>query len=233
MLEPIANPNILHKTKGHFSTSWQVDMNVDELIEWSALSIPDQMSKAVAKRKIEYLAGRYCAQQAMKKCGFKETAVVGLNKEDRAPVWPKGIIGSITHTGGFVSAVADFASHIRGVGIDTEKIITQKSEASLERMVLNPPEFELAETLCPEVISQHEFYTLVFSAKESIYKCLYPLVGRFFGFKDANIVMVDLSKRCWQFQLTTHLHQNFPKGFEGIGKFALDSNLVHTAFELL
>ena len=39
-----------------------------------------------------------------------------------APIWPEGVIGSITHTESFIGAVVESSHKLRGVGIDTEKI---------------------------------------------------------------------------------------------------------------
>src|SRR4051812_2128234 len=55
------------------------------------------VSRAVAKRKREFALGRMCAHRALSALGVP---ACGLPMAaDRSPVWPSGIVGSITHSG--------------------------------------------------------------------------------------------------------------------------------------
>ena len=63
----------------------------------------DCIGDMVEKRRLEFTHGRYCAHQAMQLLGM---SVVAIPKgTDRAPVWPDGIIGSISHSGDTAAAV--------------------------------------------------------------------------------------------------------------------------------
>ncbi len=52
--------------------------------------------KAVPKRIHEFAGGRACARAALSQIGYGGVAV--LRGADRAPIWPAGATGSITHT---------------------------------------------------------------------------------------------------------------------------------------
>src|ERR1700688_5221299 len=83
--------------------------------------LPQALRHATQKRQREFLAGRWCAKQALQCLGAGSTHVAMAG--DRAPIWPDGVVGSITHTGGFVAAAVAWAADIAGVGIDSEEII--------------------------------------------------------------------------------------------------------------
>jgi len=81
-----------------------------------------------------------------------------------------------------------------------------------------------------------ETATVVFSAKESLYKCLGPLVGTMFDFLDAEI---QVSKEAivrgagvFRARLLSDLPNGFARGFALDGAFGIEGGHVHTALEL-
>ena len=70
--------------------------------------------------------------------------------------------------------------------------------------------------------------TLLFSAKEAIFKCLYPVVGRRFYYEDARITSADLATGCFVAQLMTTLAPGFERGAILRGRFEIDDVRVHT-----
>src|ERR1700738_5557121 len=83
--------------------------------------LPQALRHATQKRQREFLAGRRCAKQALQGLGAGSTHVAMA--EDRAPIRPGGVVGSITHTGDFAAAAVAWAADIAGLGIDSEQII--------------------------------------------------------------------------------------------------------------
>lgn len=77
-------------------------------------------------------------------------------------------------------------------------------------------------------LSPMEFTTLVFSAKESVFKCLYPTVGRVFGFEHSRVEIVDAQRGILQATLTADLSQNFRHGTVINGRFFVAPPYVHT-----
>src|SRR5277367_2552834 len=71
---------------------------------FAGISLPRELDRAVRARRTEFLAGRACARSALRKLadGRADDAIpIG---PDRAPVWPAGIVGAITHAHGFAAA---------------------------------------------------------------------------------------------------------------------------------
>src|ERR1700716_1803425 len=77
------------------------------------LRLPQPLRHAVPNRQREFLAGRLCAAQALRCLGADSTHV-GM-AGDRAPVWPDGVVGSITHSGGFAAAAVAWAATSPGL----------------------------------------------------------------------------------------------------------------------
>jgi len=73
--------------------------------------------------------------------------------------------------------------------------------------------------------------TLVFSIKESLFKCLYPLVGHRFGYGDAHVTELDTTARRFRVRLAVPLGA-FPRGAEWEGRFEIRGALVHTGLLL-
>jgi 4'-phosphopantetheinyl transferase EntD len=132
-------------------------------------------------RRREFAAGRDCAHRAMRALGVAEGPVLrGLR---RAPCWPAGIVGAITHTRGFcAAAVASDADHA-GIGLDAEQW-RPLSERALAR-ICSADEIAGLRTL-PRHAAEL-WGTAVFSAKESLYKAYFPLTATFIGFRDAAV----------------------------------------------
>jgi 4'-phosphopantetheinyl transferase EntD len=141
------------------------------------------VANAVAKRRAEFTTGRFCARSALAELGSPAEAVpVG---EKRSPVWPDGVVGSITHTAGFRGAAVAWRSAVRSVGIDAEvhdvlpdgvldAVSSEKERAVLSRLAAERPDIS--------------WDRLLFSAKESVYKTWFPITGTWLGFEDAELV---------------------------------------------
>ncbi len=150
------------------------------------LRVPERLSQAIAKRKIEFLAGRLCALEAIKKLGFTiKTTDMLRSSEDRQPIWPNGVTGSITHSSGLAAAMVVPSQKDLHIGLDVEALMSEASDALIKQICL-PHEWTQRNIRLPAPLS----LTLIFSLKESLYKALYPQVKKFFGFDYAK---VDLS----------------------------------------
>lgn len=126
------------------------------------LSLPPDLQQAVAKRRSEYLAGRLCATLALRACGSDEP----VGRQGRAPVWPEGLGGSISHSDTLAVAVVTRAhSHI---GVDCETVVTAQSAAQIAPLVLGDAD----RAAQPAGMAAPTYLTVVFSAKEALYKAL-------------------------------------------------------------
>jgi enterobactin synthetase component D len=70
---------------------------------------------------------------------------------------------------------------------------------------------------------------LVFSAKEAVFKCLYPIVGRYFGYEDVRVVSLVVDSGTFGVRLDTPLSSEFPAGTVLEGRYRQDRDFVHTA----
>jgi len=100
------------------------------------------------------------------------------------PVWPEGIVGAIAHAGdvaiGLVGRTTDYA----GLGVDVEELARGPSPRAA-RLVCRPAEMEWT-----EVESGTRRLTMLFSAKEAVFKALFPLERVWLGFGDAELTWV-------------------------------------------
>lgn len=228
---PLPNPDLFSPPINHVS----LGLDADDIEGWSKffadITLPEALNKAVPKRQAEFLAGRYCARQALARAAEGRAPFEALvpTRADRAPAWPEGYVGSITHTKGFVAAAAARADDVRSIGLDSEHVMTAETAENVRSMVAL--EGELA-ALAGSGLDPTRLLTLVFSAKETLYKCLHPLVGRFFGFHEARLTSVDLEGRRYHIELVGGLSDEFRDGARFGGRFAFDHGLVHTGMAL-
>ena len=193
-------------------TSTFFELNYSQIAEPLAffnkegLTIPESLNKAINKRKIDFLAGRYCAKKALSNHLMQEWLNEIPIGPTRAPIWPPNILGSITHTKDFAAALISTQDHYLGIGLDAE-IMIQDPKPGLEKQIC--AKGELGPWLKRE-FSYEELLTLVFSAKETLYKCIHPTEQIFFGFHDARLT--NITSKVVRLELCTDVGK-FPKGF--------------------
>lgn len=139
---------------------------------------------ASSRRRREFATGRYCAHQALAKLGVTGKPVLtGANRE---PLWPAGIVGSITHCPGYWAAAVARDDEYASIGIDAEPNLPLPARV-LEVIAL-PQEVARLPALAaagPRVCWDR----LLFCAKESVFKAWFPVTGRWLGFSDADVVI--------------------------------------------
>ena len=183
------------------------------------------LNQACLKRRCEFIAGRLCARDALLQRqihGFKL-----LTNTDRSPKWPDDIVGSITHTNNFAAAALGSKQQIKGIGIDSEAPIEAKRLEDIKSRIFLDQEISCASSSSPALPSE-VYYTLIFSAKESLFKCIYPQTLNFFGFHDAHVSAIDWQQGTFKYQLLKTLGPQHAKGKNGVGYFHIDK-LIHTA----
>lgn len=151
----------------------------------TAAADPDTLHPAEAalvdgarpQRRAEFATGRECARIALREIGVESPDHPILVDANGAPLWPAGVIGSITHTTGWTGAVAarrDPDSGLASIGLDAEVAaplppgVLDVVATSTERDALR-----LLDKRHPGI----PWDTLLFAAKEATYKAWYPLAG--------------------------------------------------------
>ena len=178
------------------STNWN-DESVQTVTQWAKAVFPSgsqtllrqrndaqvvsDLNPNATRRQREFAEGRACAQTLLKHWNVTEEVGVG---EDRAPIWPDGFTGSISHTDHWIWSAVTNSDQNPSLGIDTEIVVDEKTRKMLYDDILTEQERMVVQSLGlgPELT-----FTLAFSAKESFYKCWYPITREFFGFRQAAI----------------------------------------------
>lgn len=184
MAELLPQPLLLELPAAVKSAGFVVDDHASIIRRLANLAVEGIPERAVDKRRAEFLAGRFAALQALRGLGVAE--LPGRN-DDGSPRWPAETVGSITHGASRALCCVARSSELRGVGIDAERLMNDDVKRELRRRICSQAELELgAQQL--SALAEHELVSLAFSAKESLYKCLYPSVGRFMDFHAARLV---------------------------------------------
>lgn len=144
---------------------------------------PDEeraVERVALRRRREFETGRLCARLALAELGVAPCGIpIGT---DGMPIWPAGAVGSITHDGDEACAAAAPDTAYRSVGIDVAAV--GSVSADLAALICANDDV----TRLADLPATADHLGLLFSAKESIYKCFYPLNRVFLEFSD---VVVD------------------------------------------
>jgi 4'-phosphopantetheinyl transferase EntD len=119
---------------------------------------------AADRRRRDFALGRACAHDALAALGHGHAAI-GMDEEG-APLWPPGVVGSITHTKGYAAALVATAPHFAGVGVDAERIGAVTED--LWPRLFDAVECDYLRAL--DSTGRQRIATLFFSAKEACYK---------------------------------------------------------------
>ena len=142
------------------------------------------LGNAVEKRRREFVTARACAREALARLGMAAQPVpAGARGE---PLWPPGVVGSITHCTGYRACAVARASELRTIGVDAE------ANDALPPGVLGDialPEERRWIAAAAAAEPGTSWDRLLFSIKESIYKAWFPLAGSWLGFEDATVTL--------------------------------------------
>lgn len=175
---------------------------------YAGIACPETIQRSVYKRQVEFFFGRLAAREALFMLGLADEQVpIGTHGQ---PIWPSGVIGSITHTIDLAAAVATRLGTFQGIGIDIEKLIDLKTCQSVTQVVIDRYELNYLRSI--QDLSLQITLTLVFSAKESFYKAAYATVGRIFDFSAVKVAELDLRKQQLILILNETLSDQFCRG---------------------
>ncbi len=145
------------------------------------------IARAIPARRREFAAGRHAARQAMAALGAPLRPLPG--GQNRAPRWPAGLTGAISHDATSAIALVARTTRYRGLGVDVE------------------PDAPLPEDLVPEIclpeerawladmpaMQRHALARRIFCAKEAVYKAQFALTGLLFGFDAVHVALSPAS----------------------------------------
>ena len=139
------------------------------------------LAKAIERRQREFAAGRAAARTAMRRLGWPECAIPV--HEDRSPIWPAGLVGSISHSASFCIAVVGLQSAWACMGIDIEQ--DHRVTPELWPSICVPEELQALALVPPA--DQRSWVTRVFGAKEAFFKAQYPGTRQMLEFHDVEV----------------------------------------------
>ncbi|KPV93644.1 4'-phosphopantetheinyl transferase Npt [Pseudoalteromonas sp. P1-9] len=193
------------------------------LFESFSIDKPECIARSVAKRQAEFLSGRVMAQQALSQLGKKDISVtIGKN---RSPVWPNDILGSISHTDTKAICIVGYKSLNSYIGCDIENYVKNKMKFEVFAQIINQDEKKLIEH---SHLEKNIAAILTFSAKESLFKALYPEVKRYFDFTAAQLIDIDPKKQLFRIKIIESLASTLPKGKVFIGSYYLSKTHIAT-----
>ena len=149
--------------------------------EFELLAAERQATRSFSqKRMLDFKRGRYCARMALAHVGRQHEAIsVGASRE---PVWPDGIIGSISHCDGTSAAAVCAGDDLLGIGIDMETL--QVLEPVVLDQICGPEEVQWM----ANHHTDRQFSSVVFCIKEAIYKSVWPNLRRFVEFREVSVI---------------------------------------------
>ncbi|ECO8339960.1 4'-phosphopantetheinyl transferase superfamily protein [Salmonella enterica] len=194
----------------------------DVLFTRENIFLPMSIQTSVSKRRAHYFAGRVAAKSALSKIGIENFIL--LNGKHMEPLWPRNIVGSLSHSEKFAACAVHRSFRSSGVGIDVESVLSRESARDILDLVVGDRENEL---IYNSIFDCTMMLTLIFSAKESLFKALYPHVRYYFDFDVASVVAVDFFNKTFTLMLTRSLTPELLVGdiFTGYFRF-IESEVI-------
>lgn len=195
--------------------------------------VPDQVypgeaaavAHAVEKRRREFLTVRACARAAMQ--DLRQTPVPILPSTGGAPLWPVGLVGSMTHCTGYRAAAVARAADVVSLGIDAEPN-SPLPDGVLEQAALPDDLPALVHIQRLGVAADR----LLFSAKEAVFKTWYPVTHRWLDFEDVHVELRP--DGTFTAHLMVELAYGAGRALDTLdGRWLAERNLVLTAVCLL
>ena len=230
MPTPASSPALFPAFVAQYSLSFDPADSTELALQFPGVALPASLEGAVRKRQVEFLAGRYCAREALQACAPECAGAAIAVGPKREPVWPTAIVGAITHVQRLASVAVARRADTGGLGLDIE--LPMDSERARELLESIAAADEVAHLVRLTGWTSAAVLTLVFSAKETVFKCLYPQVQRYFDFRDASVVDLDLERGRFSARLLRPLTPALPAGHLLEGRFERDERLVCTAMVL-
>jgi 4'-phosphopantetheinyl transferase EntD len=135
------------------------------------------VARAAARRVRDFAGGRHCARRAMAALGCVPGPLLAGSHGE--PLWPAGVVGSLTHCEGYWAAAVARRGSLAALGIDAEPHLPLPT--GVAGQVLTPAERDRL----PSLPAGTSWDRVLFSAKESLFKAWFPVTRAWLGFPDA------------------------------------------------
>lgn len=213
-----------------FSCAFNIKHYTHSLFDQLSIICPPSVQASVIKRQAEFLAGRVAARSSILQISPHITQPIKIEiGVNRAPIWPKCFTGSITHSRSRAISVAkqrhDASDPRDYIGVDVEDIIDVDLSSEFEGSIYTHQDRNIAfvSELPPNIAM-----TLIFSAKESLFKAIYPFVGEYFGFDKARVTKLDVSSKLVELRLDNQFASMHNLQIDYLCRFEIDEASVFT-----
>ncbi|MFE2295093.1 4'-phosphopantetheinyl transferase [Streptomyces sp. NPDC059452] len=180
------------------------------------------VARSVPKRRNDFATARACARRAMGGLGLEPVPV--LHGKRGMPLWPDGIVGSLTHCEGYRAAALARAADVLSLGVDAEPHAPLPD--GVEALVVRPAE---RERFAGEAGGIH-WDRVLFSAKESVFKTWYPLTLTELDFSEADLTFRRADDRAADGTFTARLLRTDPAVPPVLeGRWRVEDGIVATA----
>jgi 4'-phosphopantetheinyl transferase EntD len=181
------------------------------------------IATSAEKRRREFQTGRACAHQALELLGAPSEPVLAGDRGE--PLWPPGVVGSITHCSVYRACAVARKDALASLGIDAEPNLPLP-EGVLKRVAFGGERAiePLAQGVCVD--------RLLFCAKEAIFKAWFPLTRRWLGFEEVEVTIDPGGNAFIGRRLTSDLQPDpsHPTLFHG--RWAMEDGVICTAVEV-
>lgn len=113
--------------------------------------------------------------------------------DHREPIWPIEYVGAISHTSNQAIALVSKRTDYHYIGLDIENFLDYKIAKQIATDIHNRCELLLFSE-CG--INDETATSIIFSAKESLFKATFSYIGKHFGFECARVIEVN-SHECF------------------------------------
>jgi 4'-phosphopantetheinyl transferase EntD len=172
------------------SSRYALDLGEDAFLavlsaaEWGESSIDPEQDRILspyvcAKKRTEFVLGRAAVGYALRELGEYGHVLRGGAGE---PIWPEGISGCITHCWPWAAALVVRSRRPVAVGIDLESL-EKVARTDISSVICTAEELDWVR----QGFSFHERLAMIFSAKEAVYKGIYPFCRQYIDFQDVEL----------------------------------------------
>jgi enterobactin synthetase component D len=195
-----------------------MEYSFDELNEYHELLIPSVEMRS-DKGKREFLLGRICAQW-----NLAELKLIDRDTSGR-PVWSDDTIGSISHSRDFAIAAITNAESIKSIGIDIERVVDRKRVDVIKKMTLTREELKYLDSFSLD--EQPQIATVIFGAKETLYKLINPLCNCYINFHEG--IFESYDKESGKYTIRLESEKRELTSFQGLYEgqvILLENNII-------
>lgn len=222
-------PAAVAVAQSRVNTGVYVAVGVDSTMEPAVPELHPQeraiIGTAVPQRRREFAVGRSCARRAIARLGGPPVAIAKGSAGE--PLWPDGVVGSITHCAGFVAAAVARRAQVGTVGIDAEP--NEPLPDGVLDLTASPAEKERLALLADLDPAVH-WGRLSFCAKEAVFKAWFPVQRSWLDFADVD-VRLDRSGS-FRALLLDSAPSHHPRFDDCTGRWALDDGILLAAVTL-